>query len=448
MSCRFHRQECTFKEHPIPRKKRRRSLSPEESESAPRLGGVKPEVQGKGTQNRDNEISDLDEINSVVAPHGQALVHLYFRIVHPSFPILHKKVFLEKYERTHREFSPPLLAAVYILALSWWSYSSELAMLPKPDVPTLEKLALNTVGDVIHRSKLSTIQAGLLLLQRPEGDSWALTTQLVSIGQDLGLHLDCSRWKIPSWGRGVRKWLGWALYMQDKWGSLVHGRPSHITEADWRVGPVTEDVFPESAADEDDEEGSTEVKKGRVLFCEMTKLTEILTTILSSFYSLQAEEDARQNANIGVRWLLERAKPIQLRLKEWYAHLQEALKMESVKMKKVSSTGVDAPAEHVRLEAVLISNRLFASRILRCGDVLASTHPALPTIRDKRSPHPRLSHCRPGEANLCHRLRQVTRTSTPPVVLVLRLQIQFRTAWNLCVPALGHSPLCRRNGMV
>lgn len=296
-------------------------------------------VSDTGTKNHEDEISDLDEIESIVAPHGEALIHLYFRIVHPSFPILHKKVFLEKYQRTHREFSPPLLAAVYIIALNWWSYSAELATFPKPDVPRLEKLALKTMNDVIYRPKLSTIQAGLLLLQRPGGDSWALISQLVSLGQDLGLHLDCSTWKIPSWERGVRKRLAWALYMQDKWGALVHGRPSHITTADWRVRPVLEDDFPESAADEDNEEGSTEVEKGRVLFCEMIRLTEILSLILSEFYSLQAEEEAQQQSHAGVRWLLDRAKPIQLKLKEWYSSLPEMLKMESLKLKKLSSTG-------------------------------------------------------------------------------------------------------------
>ncbi|OCK85777.1 hypothetical protein K432DRAFT_413049 [Lepidopterella palustris CBS 459.81] len=272
----------------------------------------------EGTRNHEDELVDLDAIEMLVAPHGQPLIHLYFRIVHPSFPILHKKVFLEKYQRTHREFSPPLLAAVYILALNWWSYSSELALLPKPDVPKLEKMAFKTMNDIIHRPKLSTIQAGLLLLQRPEGDSWALTTQLVGLGQDLGLHLDCSTWRIPTWERGLRKRLAWALFMQDKWGSLVHGRPSHIATTDWAVKSLSESDFPESAADEDDEDGSTEVEKGRTLFCEMIALTEILAVILSNFYTLKAEEDIRKHARDG---------------------LPPSLRMENVTMRKLSSTG-------------------------------------------------------------------------------------------------------------
>ncbi|KAH7137074.1 nitrogen regulatory protein OTam [Dactylonectria estremocensis] len=289
----------------------------------------------KSTLSHPQEISQLDAVETVVAPHGHELIRLYFRIVHPSFPILHKKVWLEKYNRTHREFSPPCLAFVYILALHWWTYSAELASLPKPNTMKLEEIALRALAEVVHRPKLSTIQAGLLLLQRPKGDSWALTTQLVGIGQEIGLHLDCSDWSIPIWEKGLRKRLAWALFMQDKWGALVHGRPSHINYADWLVQPLTADDFPENAVDENDEDGSAEVEKGRLLFCEMVKLTEILSEILSTFYTLRAQREPRG----GLREQLAIAKPIQIRLKEWFSQLPEFVKEEDVKPRKLSSTG-------------------------------------------------------------------------------------------------------------
>lgn len=47
--------------------------------------------QYSGTQIRADEIDQLDQIERLIAPHGPSLVNLYFRIVHPSFPILHKK---------------------------------------------------------------------------------------------------------------------------------------------------------------------------------------------------------------------------------------------------------------------------------------------------------------------------------------------------------------------
>lgn len=293
----------------------------------------------EGTDHYEDEISDLNAIEALVYPHGKALINLYFRIVHPSFPILHKKVYLEKYERTNREFSPALLAAVYILALHFWSYSSELASQKKPDVVFLETLAMKTIGYVVHRPKISTVEAGLLPLQRPNKDFWTLTAGMVAVGQELGLHLDCTNWKIPNWERGLRKRLAWALYMQDTWASLVHGRPFHIALSNWAVKPLTEKDFPENALDEDDEEGSTEVEKGRLLFVHMVSLTSILAEILQKLYSVRAEQDLLGTSLTATRLALTKAKPLQLKLKEWHTNLPDALSMDDVKVRKLSSTG-------------------------------------------------------------------------------------------------------------
>lgn len=37
--------------------------------------------------------NDVDTIEKLISPHGQILIDLYFRIIHPSYPIVHKKVF-------------------------------------------------------------------------------------------------------------------------------------------------------------------------------------------------------------------------------------------------------------------------------------------------------------------------------------------------------------------
>lgn len=43
------------------------------------------------TRVRAQEMQELDAIEKIVAPHGKSLVNLYFRMVHPCFPILDKK---------------------------------------------------------------------------------------------------------------------------------------------------------------------------------------------------------------------------------------------------------------------------------------------------------------------------------------------------------------------
>jgi len=288
----------------------------------------------------DDELANLDLVESIVKPHGKALVDIYFRIIHPSFPIMDKKVFLEKYERTYREFTPPILAAVYILALNWWSYTPELVNLPKPDAVKLEKLVPKFMSDVLNRPKLSTVQAGLLLLQRPDGDSWALTGQLVAVAQNLGMHLDCSCWKIPEWERSLRKKLAWAMFMQDRWGALIHGRPPLISLDDWAVKPLEERDFPEQVDDdEDEEEGSTEIENGRLIFIHLISLSEILSDILNTFFTLRATTILEAEGDNAVIMTLEKAKPIQLRLKEWHAKLPQCLAVGQTKARRLSSTG-------------------------------------------------------------------------------------------------------------
>ncbi|RMZ81040.1 hypothetical protein DV738_g2465, partial [Chaetothyriales sp. CBS 135597] len=232
-------------------------------------------------QSQDND--DLDRIEHIVAPHGAALISLYFRIVHPGYPILEKKTFLEKYARDYREFSPPILAAVYILALNWWSYSPELAKHVKPDLIELEHIAFRSLQDVSQRAKLSTVQAGLLLMQRPNHlQGWQLTCQLVGIGQDLGLHLDCSNWKIPEWERALRKRLAWALFMQDTWAALIY--------------------------------------------------------VLEDLYSLTADMHIR-TAYDSTKAVLERAKPIQVKLKAWWSEMPDCLRMDATQAGRLNSVG-------------------------------------------------------------------------------------------------------------
>ncbi|KAH9886549.1 fungal-specific transcription factor domain-containing protein [Xylariomycetidae sp. FL2044] len=281
------------------------------------------------TPGHEHHIADVDAIQQLVAPHGRRLVDLYFEVVHPGFPILQRDVFYEKYERDYREFSPPLLASIYLLAINWWDHSDELATYQKPHIRELVRLMRSTLADAMWRPKLSTVQAGLLLSQRPEGDQWAPTAQLVAIAQELGLHLDCTHWKIPLWEKGLRKRLAWALYMQDKWGALVHGRPSHIFTNNWAVLPLQPNDFPEVEWAENDTEMRLEIERGRTLFVQMVYLSQVLAETLDTFYTLEAMRNVSDAGPQGTSMVLSLAKPIQIKLKEWYATLPKAIRMDS-----------------------------------------------------------------------------------------------------------------------
>jgi hypothetical protein len=208
---------------------------------------------------------------------------------------------LEKYARTHREFTPPCLGGVYLLALEWWNYDPVLSSQEKPNVDLLEGLIRKALHDGMNRPKLSTLQGGLLLLQhRPFGDdAWSLSCQMVAIMQELGVHLDCEGWRIPTWEKGLRRRLAWSVYILDKWlvslpmlgavlmgrrMALMHGRPSHIVDdLDWLVEGLTDEDFPENLDDEDPLEGSAEVEAGRLSFERLISLSQIVNDILRTF---------------------------------------------------------------------------------------------------------------------------------------------------------------------
>ena len=142
-----------------------------------------------------------------------------------------------------------------------------------------------------------------------------LTSQLVAVGEELGLQYDCSDWSIPDWERGLRRRLAWGLYMQDKWCALIHGRPSHINSKTWAVRHMSSDGFSESAADEDDEEGSAEVETGRVLYQRLIELSEIMAEILDLRNAEKRSQPPNvQSLDLQVQHLLEKVKPVSLRL--------------------------------------------------------------------------------------------------------------------------------------
>ncbi|KAI2786280.1 hypothetical protein POX_g08663 [Penicillium oxalicum] len=277
----------------------------------------------------DSQAVSLDAIESLVAPYGSTLVEKFFEHVHPSFPILMEDAFRQSY-RERRHLSPLLLAAVYVLTLKFVDVGTGSQTARRPDAQRLESTALKLLIDSLPYPSISTIQAGLLLTQKSTLATASLNGQLVTAGFELGLHQDCTTWRMKTWEKGLRKRLAWALYMQDKWSSLVHGRPSQIFAFNWTVKDLVEQDFSDAfASGTNSVHDDGDVGHGPLLFCHMVALTTILSDILDRFYTLQAIEDFRAAGNQRTRIILDKAKPAQIRLKEWFSSLPAALKMES-----------------------------------------------------------------------------------------------------------------------
>ena len=279
-------------------------------------------------------------LDRLIGTYGAPLVRLYLNNIHPNFPVIQSEFFSDHKSGRKASLDPALLAAVYSVTIPWLIYENSGSTSQLPDSSQVDDIALRLFGDSLCRPTLSTVQAGLLLIQRPNFDSKTLNTQLVGITHELGLHLDCTSWKSFDAEKRLRKRLAWALYMQDKWCSLIHGRPSTLFQNNWAVRELADEDFDMCTGTGESSVPVVELERGRGLIQQMVKLTEILSTVLDTFFTLQAMQEIDDAGQGGTRLILERAKPVQIRLKDWFAKLPPNLKIDTAANGRPSSIGI------------------------------------------------------------------------------------------------------------
>lgn len=386
----------------------------------------------------------VDAIEACVAPYGEKLLRIYWEVVHPYYPLLYRSKFATKYARSYRCIDAPLLGAVYLNAMKWWHYDSHLSSQPIIDVSTLENLTLRSIQDSYHRPRLSSIEAILLCLQcrtdnplNPDHTfAWGLTAQALSVGEALGLHLDASAWAIPHWEQRLRKRLSWALYMQDVWTALAHGRPIHVSQEDWAVKDLTDDDL------EADEQGHV----GQV-FVPMASLTKILYTAVKQFYTLSS---ASMQDTVE---LCSQARPILLALDSWFEELPASLNVADVPLRRLCANGMWRHTVHepdlcvcnspIGQSGLTQSNREHSPCVLHCQDHHTST---ASTIHSPPSPLPRYSRAELDQATSArdratsYRSCEAATPGTPRCILVLPRPILLLRHRFVQYATPGHKP--------
>lgn len=221
-----------------------------------------------------------------------------------------------------------LLAAVYGHALPYCTFDDQLCLevYTPPSADSLFRIAWSAVQPNYHTPSLSVVQTLLLLVQRRPTNKhvadtpvkWTMMSDAVSIAQSLGLNLDPSDWPLPLWEHRLRRRLSWAVLVQEKWVALNTGRSSHIMSDDWDVNPLTRDDF-ELAESSDDRIYSEH-------FIQLAALTEIVDDILRSLFSIKAARKLCTSLDM----TLEVARPLRVRLSQWYQELPPNL-LQTVK---------------------------------------------------------------------------------------------------------------------
>ncbi|KAI9925600.1 hypothetical protein AWENTII_012739 [Aspergillus wentii] len=277
-----------------------------------------------------------DDLNQLV-PHeyGRRLVALFIKFVYPALPLISRSQLglssadqlpdIAALDRTPLH----LLTAIYAAALPFAGHDDYLCVLntySPPPVDRLWRIVYELVAEEIHSPHLAVLQAALLYLHRPLDDSlcatadspfvWSWVGSLVGLACSLGLHIECRMWGIPGWEKRLRRRLWWAVYAEDKWRSLLMGRPPYIHREEWDVSELdsADFVYSRQAA------AATETE---VPFRYLVDLARIAEDIHSSFYTLRASQYLSENFSASN----DTGRPLLEKLNAWYSSLPESFRL-------------------------------------------------------------------------------------------------------------------------
>ncbi|EME44715.1 hypothetical protein DOTSEDRAFT_53722 [Dothistroma septosporum NZE10] len=222
------------------------------------------------------------DLLDTVYPLHHELLTTYFEVIHTSYPILDPSRFTKG-----NEIDLPLLAAMYGLSMPFCPAAKDTIQNPLHDYVSR---ALSTESRAPH---LETIETALLFIQRhPEAHRtpplpgvYPDIGALVGMSHDLGLNVDPSGWNLPPLDRSRRKRLWWSTYIVDKWAAFGLGRPSFIHDDGFTVPLPTPEDLPATMIT-----GTFLPCTCSRMFVAMAALTQILSTILSTFYTTKSVE--------------------------------------------------------------------------------------------------------------------------------------------------------------
>ncbi|KAH8125663.1 fungal-specific transcription factor domain-containing protein [Trichoderma asperelloides] len=226
------------------------------------------------------------------------IIRAYFHHVHPFFPIVDAKSFLDMYESPERvNLSVHLLWSMFLAASN---VRSDAPSNPPPMAQlTCSRLA-NNIGKVLYdleyeRNRITLIQAVLLMGfwyadTEDRTGPWHWIGVAISLCQTIGLHR-----KPDSITRSVsasveRLWrqIWWACVFRDAWFSVGMGRPMHINLDDCNTPmPDTNDSdellrgIPSNVREKYIPNGAEDLSR---MWVELLRLTIVLAGVLSVHY--------------------------------------------------------------------------------------------------------------------------------------------------------------------
>ncbi|KAL2202070.1 hypothetical protein CC79DRAFT_1314664 [Sarocladium strictum] len=250
------------------------------------------------------------------------LIKLYSRFVDPYFPILAPQQLPSSPDEL-ANMSLGLLASICASALPFVVYDEGLytLLLHPPDSSKLYRICWLDISQHLHAPTLATLQSCLILQQRPPTNpylsdtafAWSLMSTAVAVAQTIGLHRDPMGWgAVPLWERQLRKRLWWALWMMERWISLVRGMPSHVNDDDFDVEEMSPETMGHTLS-------TSEHAASRLH--QLVKLTRILADIQKTYYTARTMSRTSNDLQLS----LDLARTPRTQLKSWLENLEPSL---------------------------------------------------------------------------------------------------------------------------
>lgn len=255
-------------------------------------------------------------IEQILSPVSDEVRRLYFERLHPCFPILDERTFLDMWQKDNHRISSSLLCDLYASALSFWSTSEKLKIRPRPDMHFIWNQAVAALQDDFMAPTISTIHAALLdMVGRPViqvTGNIVNAGRVVTLAQSLGLHRDPTQWRATPHEKSVRIRLWWGVLIHDYWSSIGHGIPPTINPRYFDVPIPTSEMLSTRSSSECESKANT-------TFIELCKLSQVLGDILPIVYSLSRDSNE----------VWRTLRKIECALDDWAIALPEYLRFDS-----------------------------------------------------------------------------------------------------------------------
>ncbi|XEU97693.1 hypothetical protein FSHL1_002979 [Fusarium sambucinum] len=248
------------------------------------------------------------------------LVYVFFDIVHPPWPVVDRKSFLQLYR--DRKASPLLLHAMFLVTFIFCDEDliRDAGFSDRVAARKYHYLRAKTLYDVDHETDRDILAASLHLLgfwwngPDDQKDAWFWSGCATSYAQSLGLHRSTVASRLSPEKKALRKRIWWSIYTRDRHTAACLGKPCRVRDEDCDIEPVTEaDLYFDDVMDNPLIPPQKEYHTA--FFIEMSKAAEILGDIVIGEFSPR-------------RLALERYEVpnLKARLEQWESKLPECMK--------------------------------------------------------------------------------------------------------------------------